>query len=111
MDEEDHRRLLSDVVEQLEELTLLINDLIDLARGEEPRADVEETRLDQLALAVVRACEATQTVKPDHGERSPPPCSSPYPRDSSAQSGTCSTTRSSSAPRGAPSRSSSEGMT
>jgi len=52
MAEEDHRRLLSDVVEQLEELTLLINDLIDLARGEEPRADVEETRLDQLVVAV-----------------------------------------------------------
>ena len=53
MDPDEHSRLLSDVVEQLEELTLLINDLIDLARGEEPRADVEPTRLDHLVLDVV----------------------------------------------------------
>jgi two-component system, OmpR family, sensor histidine kinase MprB len=46
MDPDEHRRLLSDVVEQIEELTLLMNDLIDLARGEEPRANAEDTRLD-----------------------------------------------------------------
>ena len=39
---EERQRLLDDVVEQIEELTLLMNDLIDLARGEEPRADAEE---------------------------------------------------------------------
>ena len=43
MDPQDSRRLLSDVVEQIEELTLLMNDLIELARGEEPRADAEES--------------------------------------------------------------------
>jgi two-component system sensor histidine kinase MprB len=53
MDPEDSRRLLDDVVEQIEELTLLMNDLIDLARGEEPRADVEELRLDLLAREVL----------------------------------------------------------
>ena len=37
MDTDERRRLLTDVVEQIEELTLLMNDLIDLARGEEPR--------------------------------------------------------------------------
>ena len=31
------RRVLDEAVEQLEDLTRLINDLIDLARGEEPR--------------------------------------------------------------------------
>ena len=36
MDAAEHRRLLDDVVAQLEELTVLINDLIDLSRGEEP---------------------------------------------------------------------------
>jgi two-component system sensor histidine kinase MprB len=46
MDPEERQRLLSDVVEQIEELTLLMNDLIDLARGEEPRANAEDTRLD-----------------------------------------------------------------
>jgi len=49
----ERRRLLSDVVEQIEELTLLINDLIELARGEEPFATAEEMRLDLLVGDVV----------------------------------------------------------
>jgi len=49
----DRRRLLSDVVEQIEELTLLMNDLIELARGEEPHAAAEEIRLDQLVREAV----------------------------------------------------------
>jgi two-component system, OmpR family, sensor histidine kinase MprB len=53
MDPEESQRLLSDVVEQIEELTLLMNDLIELARGEEPRADAEELRLDLLVSEVV----------------------------------------------------------
>jgi two-component system sensor histidine kinase MprB len=40
--------LLADIVEQIEELTMLMNDLIDLARGEEPHAEAEEVRLDLL---------------------------------------------------------------
>jgi two-component system sensor histidine kinase MprB len=50
---DEHRRLLSDVVEQIEELTLLVNDLIDLARGEEPRAETEDIRLDLLVEDVL----------------------------------------------------------
>jgi two-component system, OmpR family, sensor histidine kinase MprB len=57
MDVEDHDRLLGDVVEQTEELTLLINDLIDLARGEEPSADVEDVRLDMLAREVAERAQ------------------------------------------------------
>jgi two-component system sensor histidine kinase MprB len=53
MDLADRRRLLSDVVEQIEELTLLMNDLIELARGEEPHVAAEEIRLDQLVREVV----------------------------------------------------------
>jgi two-component system, OmpR family, sensor histidine kinase MprB len=53
MDPEDNQRLLADVVEQTEELTLLMNDLIDLARGEEPRADAEDLRLDMLVSEVI----------------------------------------------------------
>jgi two-component system, OmpR family, sensor histidine kinase MprB len=53
MDMGERRRLLSDVVEQIEELTLLMNDLIDLARGEEPRADAEDMRLDLVVGEVV----------------------------------------------------------
>ncbi len=50
----EHRRLLSDVVEQIEDLTLLINDLIDLARGEEPCEETEDLRLDQLVEEAVQ---------------------------------------------------------
>jgi two-component system sensor histidine kinase MprB len=53
MDLPERRRLLSDVVEQIEELTLLMNDLIELARGEEPRTATEELRLDLLLNEVV----------------------------------------------------------
>jgi two-component system, OmpR family, sensor histidine kinase MprB len=53
MDPEEQQRLLSDVVEQTEELTLLMNDLIDLARGEQLRTDTEDTRLDLVVGEVV----------------------------------------------------------
>jgi two-component system, OmpR family, sensor histidine kinase MprB len=53
MEPHDRQRLLSDVVEQIEELTLLMNDLIELARGEEPFAATEEVRLDLLVRDVI----------------------------------------------------------
>jgi two-component system sensor histidine kinase MprB len=53
MEPEDQARLLGDVVEQIEELTGLINDLIELARGEEPDTDAEELRLDLLVQETV----------------------------------------------------------
>jgi two-component system sensor histidine kinase MprB len=53
MEPHDRQRLLSDVVEQIEELTLLMNDLIELARGEEPFAATEDVRLDLLVRDVV----------------------------------------------------------
>ncbi len=53
IDADEQSRLLADVVEQTEELTLLINDLIDLARGEEPPSDAEELRLDILVGEVL----------------------------------------------------------
>jgi two-component system, OmpR family, sensor histidine kinase MprB len=46
--EEDRRRLLSDVVEQSEELSALVNDLIELARGDLPAGSVEDVRLDRV---------------------------------------------------------------
>jgi len=48
MEPDERQRLLADVVEQIGELTLLMNDLIELARGEEPSADTEDLRLDVL---------------------------------------------------------------
>ncbi|MEO6857002.1 MAG: HAMP domain-containing sensor histidine kinase [Solirubrobacteraceae bacterium] len=56
LDPEDRRRLLADVVEQSEELTALVGDLIDLARGDEPGFATEDVRLDLIAAeAVARA--------------------------------------------------------
>jgi two-component system sensor histidine kinase MprB len=44
----DRRRLLADVVEQSEELSALVSDLIELARGDEPVAGAEDVRLDRV---------------------------------------------------------------
>jgi two-component system, OmpR family, sensor histidine kinase MprB len=56
LEPEDRRRLLSDVVEQSEELSALVGDLIELARGDQPGAATEDVRLDRVAAeSVVRA--------------------------------------------------------
>ncbi len=52
IDPAEQQLLLGDVVEQIEELTILMNDLIDLARGEEPRMSDEDVRLDVLIAEV-----------------------------------------------------------
>jgi two-component system sensor histidine kinase MprB len=53
---EDRERLLRDVVAQLDELTVLVTDLVDLARGDEPVEITQDLRLDLLvAEAVERA--------------------------------------------------------
>ncbi len=49
----ERERLLSDVVEQLTEMTTLISELIDLARGEQQTAKPEEVRLDLVASEAV----------------------------------------------------------
>jgi two-component system sensor histidine kinase MprB len=48
VDEEDRQQLLADVVEQSEELSTLVADLIDVARGDVPPEHLEDTRLDRL---------------------------------------------------------------
>ena len=66
MELSDRRAMLGDVVEQIEELTLLINDLIELARGEEPFAAAEDVRLDVLVSEVVeRALRHTPAARFD----------------------------------------------
>ena len=53
---QERDRLLKDVVSQIEQLTRLIGDLIDLARGDQTPEEEEEVRLDWLvAEAVDRA--------------------------------------------------------
>ncbi len=48
LDDEERKRLLTDVVEQSEELSSLVGDLIDLARGDLPADAAEDTRLDRI---------------------------------------------------------------
>jgi two-component system, OmpR family, sensor histidine kinase MprB len=47
-------RLLRDVVSQVEQLTRLIQDLIDLARGDQAPQEAEEVRLDWIVAEAVR---------------------------------------------------------
>ena len=49
----ERRRLLSDVVEQLGEMTTLIAELIELARAEQLTADPEDVRLDLVAADAI----------------------------------------------------------
>jgi two-component system sensor histidine kinase MprB len=49
LEPDDRRRLLSDVVEQSEELSALVNDLIELARGDQPGEETDDVRLDRVA--------------------------------------------------------------
>jgi two-component system sensor histidine kinase MprB len=54
--DDDRRRLLEDVRAETEELSALITDVIELARGDEPLSGVEEVQLDALvAEALQRA--------------------------------------------------------
>jgi two-component system sensor histidine kinase MprB len=48
LSEEERRRVLGDVVEQTEELSALVNDLIELARGDLPAEHAEDVRLDRV---------------------------------------------------------------
>jgi two-component system sensor histidine kinase MprB len=50
IDEEDRRRLLADVVEQSEELSALVGDLIELARGDQPGPETDDVRLDTVLV-------------------------------------------------------------
>jgi two-component system sensor histidine kinase MprB len=50
---EERQRLLPQIVEQVQELTVLIGDLVELSRGTEPPARVEEIRLDLIVREAV----------------------------------------------------------
>jgi two-component system sensor histidine kinase MprB len=53
LSEDDRRRLLHDVVEQSEELSALVGDLIELARGDQPAEAAEDVRLDRVVAESV----------------------------------------------------------
>ncbi len=56
----ERERLLKDVVEQLGEMTTLISELIDLARGEQHTAEPEDVRLDLVAADAVERARRNQ---------------------------------------------------
>jgi two-component system sensor histidine kinase MprB len=89
-DEREH--LLRDVIEQLGEMTVLIGELTELARGEEHRHAPEEVRLDLVAQDAIRRATRNHPevpivarARPDDGRRRPREASS-------GRSATCSTT-------------------
>lgn len=53
IDPDDRRSLLADVVEQTEELSSVVTDLIDLARGDEPPDDREDVDLAAVAREAI----------------------------------------------------------
>jgi two-component system sensor histidine kinase MprB len=57
LDDEERGGLLDDVGVQLEELTALVNDLVELARGGEPSLTVADVRLDDVVADVARSFE------------------------------------------------------
>ena len=61
LDPDERRRLLDDVVEQIGEMTTLIAELIELARGDQLPAEPEEVRLD---LVAQEAIERTRRDRP-----------------------------------------------
>ncbi len=51
---DERERLLADVVSQLEELTLLVADVVELARGTEQNTEPEDLRLDEIVERAVQ---------------------------------------------------------
>jgi two-component system, OmpR family, sensor histidine kinase MprB len=58
LSERDRDRLLRDIGTELEELTTLVTNLVDLARGSQRDLHLSRVRLDNVAEAVVRRAEA-----------------------------------------------------
>jgi two-component system, OmpR family, sensor histidine kinase MprB len=53
----EREQLLADIVAQIEELTALVADVVELARGGEPEREVEEVRLDEVVADAVERAE------------------------------------------------------
>jgi two-component system sensor histidine kinase MprB len=58
LSDRDRERLLRDVTRELEELTTLVANIVELARGSQRDLHLEHVRLDELAEAVVQRAEA-----------------------------------------------------
>ena len=69
--EDERRQVLQDVVVQLEELTVLVQDVVELARGSEPDTSVEEVRLDLLVEQAVESAQRNTREVTFHLEAEP----------------------------------------
>jgi two-component system, OmpR family, sensor histidine kinase MprB len=63
-DPDERGRLISDVRTQLEELTAIVNDVAELARGAEQPVDFADVRLDEVARAEVERFERRPSHPP-----------------------------------------------
>ena len=100
LDPDERRRLLDDVVEQIGEMTTLITELIELARGDKLPSEPEDVRLDLVAQDAVERTRRDRpgvTFNTDLRES----VVRGVPRRSSARSATSSTTPPSGARRAA----------
>jgi two-component system sensor histidine kinase MprB len=61
IDPDERNALMADVVEQTEELSAIVSDLIELARGDLPASDEED--LDLAAIATLRTCATPPTSR------------------------------------------------
>ena len=53
--EEEQQSLREDIVAELDDLTALVGDVVELARGAEPPGSVDDVRLDEVVEAAVRS--------------------------------------------------------
>ncbi len=67
----DRAQLFAEAVRQIEELTQLVGDLIDLARGEEQPAATEEVRLDQVVSEALERAHRHAPNTPIEAELQP----------------------------------------
>jgi two-component system, OmpR family, sensor histidine kinase MprB len=58
LDERDRDRLMRDVTRELQELTTLVGNIVELARGSQRDLHLERIRLDELAERIVQRAEA-----------------------------------------------------
>jgi len=54
---EERARMRDDIVEELDELTALVGDVVELARGAKPGEVLDDVRLDRVAAALVERAE------------------------------------------------------
>ena len=58
LDERDRDRLMRDVTRELQELTTLVGNIVELARGSQRDLHLERVRLDELAEGILQRAEA-----------------------------------------------------